>query len=83
MKVYYIIQLNLKIKLHYFQERLSLRYDIILKLLAVSASFVSSEITNFQKDLFLMSIPEVEDSLYFTLYIIDHSVSDQLLPYLK
>ena len=83
MKVYYIIQLNLKIKLHYFQERLSLRYDIILKLLTVSASYVSSEITNFQKDLFLMSIPEVEDSLYFTLYIIDHSVSDQLLPYLK
>ena len=83
MKVYYIIQLNLKIKLHYFQERLSLRYDIILKLLTVSASYVSSEITNFQKDLFLMSIPEVEDSLYFTLYNIDHSVCDQLLPYLK
>ena len=83
MKVYYIIQLNLKIKLHYFQERLSLRYDIILKLLTVSASYVSSEITNFQKDLFLMSILEVEDSLYFTLYIIDHSVCDQLLPYLK
>ena len=44
MKVYYIIQLNyqlteypenFKIKLYYFQERLSLRYNIILKLLSL------------------------------------------------
>ena len=32
MKVYYKIPLNFKIKLYYFPERLSLRYNIILKL---------------------------------------------------
>ena len=31
---------------------------------------------------FLKSIPAAED-LYFIFYIIDHSVCDQLLPYLK
>ena len=44
MKVYYTIPLkyrltghpeNFKIKLYYFQERLSLRYNIILKLLSL------------------------------------------------
>ena len=44
MKVYYIIPLNyrltghpenFKIKLHYFQERLNLRYNLILKLLSL------------------------------------------------
>ena len=60
MKVYNIIPKNyrltenpenFKIKLYYFQERLSLRYNIILKLLSLFI-YVSSEITNFQKDLF-------------------------------
>ena len=44
MKVYYVIPLNyrftrrpenFKMKLYYFQERLSLRYNIILKLLSL------------------------------------------------
>ena len=44
MKVYYVIPLNdqltghqenVKIKLYHFQERLSLRYNIILKLLSL------------------------------------------------
>ena len=40
MKVHYMIPLNyrmtgLKIKLNYFQERLNLRYKIILKLLSL------------------------------------------------
>ena len=56
MKVHYIIPLNsqlighpenFKIKQYYFQERLSLRYNIILKLLS---PFHTYEITNFQKD---------------------------------
>ena len=62
MKVYYIIPLNyqltghpenFKIKLYYFQERLSLSYNIIQKLLSsLQFIYVSSEITNFQMDLF-------------------------------
>ena len=62
MKVYYITPLNyqltghpenFKIKLYYFQERLSLSYNIIQKLLSsLQFMYVSSEITNFQKDLF-------------------------------
>ena len=60
MKVYYIIPLNyrltghpenFKIKLYYFQETLTLRYNIILKFVSLY-NYVSSEITNFQKDLF-------------------------------
>ena len=60
MKVYYTLPLNyrltghpeiFKIKLYYFQERLSLRYNIILKLLFLFI-YISSEITNFQKELF-------------------------------
>ena len=60
MKVYYTIPLNyrltghpenFKLKLYYFQKRLSLRYNIILKLLSLFI-YVSNEITNFQKDLF-------------------------------
>ena len=55
MKAYYIIPLNyrltghqviFKIKLYYFQERLSLGYSIVLKLL--SLFHVSGKITNFQ-----------------------------------
>ena len=55
MKVCYIIPLNyqltghtenFKIKLYYFQERLSIQYNIILKLLCLFRN-VSSEITNF------------------------------------
>ena len=61
MKVYYIVLLNyrltghpenFKIKLFYFQERLSLWYNIILKVLSLCFLYVSSEITKFQKDLF-------------------------------
>ena len=64
MKVYYIIPLNyrltghpenFKIKLHYLHERLSLRYNIILKLLSVSY-ICYSETTNFQKDLFFKKL---------------------------
>ena len=60
MKVYYIIPMNyrltrhrqnFKIKLYYFQERLSLRYNIILKLLS-QFHCVSSEKTSFQIDQF-------------------------------
>ena len=72
VKAYYITPLNyrltghpenFKIKLYYFQERLSLRYNIILKLLSlfhicknnisslIFLIYVSSETTNFQKDL--------------------------------
>ena len=32
---------------------------------------------------FLKSIPEDEDCLFFFYYIIDHSVCDQLIPYLE
>ena len=58
MKVYYIIPLNyqltghpedFKIKLYYlyhFQERLSLRYNIMLKLLCLHFIYVFSEIIN-------------------------------------
>ena len=62
MKVYYIILLNYQltghpenfnIKLYYFQDRLSLSYNIIWKLLSpLYFIYVSSEITNSQKDLF-------------------------------
>ena len=75
MKVFYIIPPNyqftghpgnFKIKLYLFQERLSLRYKIILKLLPVfKRAFLKSKI------------------LYFTFFIIDYSVYDQLLPHLK
>ena len=50
MKVYYIISLNdrltehpdnFKIKLYYFQERLSLRYNIILKLFPPLLIYIS------------------------------------------
>ena len=78
MKVYYIIPLNyqlnrhpenFKIKLYYFQDRLSLSYNIIQKLLSpLHIIYVSSEITNFQKDLFLKSIPEVKGSLFYFQY---------------
>ena len=76
MKVYYIntwnYQLtghpdNFKINLYYFQERLSLQYNIILKSLSPFI-YVSIEITNFQKDVyFLKSIPDDEDS-YFSYH---------------
>ena len=78
MKVYYIIPLNyqlnrhpenFKIKLYYFQDRLSLSYNIIQKLLSpLHIIYVSSEITNFQKDLFLKSTPEVKSSLFYFQY---------------
>ena len=94
MKLYYIIPLNyqltghpenFKIKLYYFQERLSLLYKIILKLRSpLYFMYVSSDITS-KRTYFLKSIPEVENSLFYFIlfYIIDHSVYDQLLPYLK
>ena len=87
MKIYFIIPLNyrltghsenFKTKLHYFQKKLSLRYNIILKLLSLFI-YVASEKTNFQKDLFFKEY----SILYFIFYIIDHSACDQLLPYLK
>ena len=40
----------IEIELFYFQERLSLRHNIILRLLSPFI-YVSSKITNFQKDL--------------------------------
>ena len=44
----------------------------------------SSKITNFQRDLFLKSIPFLKmKTLNFVFYIIDDGVCDQLLPYLK
>ena len=61
MKVYYITPLNyqltghpdnFKIRLYYFQEGLSLRCNIIHKSYCLHFIYVSSEITNFQKDLF-------------------------------
>ena len=62
MKAYYIIPLNywltvhhlknFKIKLYYFQERLILQYNMILKLLFLFHIYVSSEITNLEKDVF-------------------------------
>ena len=88
MKVYYIIPLNyrltkhpeiLKIKLYYFPERWSLRYNIILKLLSLFHIYIFGEITNFQKDLILKSILKMK-IFYFTFYFIDHSAYDQLLP---
>ena len=94
MKLYYIIPLNyqltghpenFKIKLYYFQERLSLSYKIILKLRSpLYFMYVSSDIIS-KTTYFLKSIPEVENSLFYFIlfYIIDHSVYDQLLPYLK
>ena len=94
MKLYYIIPLNyqltghsenFKIKLHYFQERLSLSYKIILKLRSpLYFMYVSSDIIS-KRTYFLKSIPEVENSLFYFIlfYITDHSVYDQLLPYLK
>ena len=78
MKVYYIIPLNyqlnrhpenFKIKLYYFQDRLSLSFNIIQKLLSpLHIIYVSSEITNFQKDLFLKSTPEVKGFLFYFQY---------------
>ena len=76
VKVYYIIPLNyfftghpenFKIKLYCFQERLSLRYNIILKL-CLHFICVSSAITNFQRTFLLKSILKVEDSLFYFLY---------------
>ena len=75
MKVYYITPLNyqltghpenFKIKAYYFQERLIVRYNIILK--SVSPFHVCSVITNFKKDLLFKSFLEVEDSLFYFLY---------------
>ena len=77
MKVYYIIPLNyrltkhpeiLKIKLYYFPERWSLRYNIILKLLSLFHIYIFGEITNFQKDLFFEEHPEDEDFLFHFLF---------------
>ena len=77
---------NFKIKLFYFQERLS--YNNILKTVSDSKQslfhsymFLAKKITS-KRTYFLKSIPEVED-LHFNFYIIDHSVCDQLLQYLK
>ena len=61
VKLYYIIPLNYQLTGHpenlnysnYFEEILSLSYNIIRKLLSpLPFIYVSSEITNFQKDLF-------------------------------
>ena len=41
-----------------------------------------AKILTSKRTYFLKNIPEDEDSLIF-FYIIDHSVCDQLLPYLK
>ena len=58
MKVYYTIPLNnrltghpenFKIKLYYFQERLSLRYKIILKLLSVSYNYKLNDVYLYDK----------------------------------
>ena len=77
MKIYYIIPLNnrltghpenFKIKLYYFQERLSLRYNIILKPLSVSHMPLAKKIIS-KKTYFLKSIRV----LYFIFYIIDPS----------
>ena len=74
MKVYCMIPLNyrltghpenFKMKLYFFQEKVSLRYNIILKLL--SLFHVSSKIT-FKRTYFLKNIPEVEDSLFYFLH---------------
>ena len=64
MKVHYIIPLNyqltghpetFKIKLYYFQERVSFRYNIILKLLSpLHVCFLQN---NFQKNLFFKEHP--------------------------
>ena len=43
---------NFKIKLYYFQERLNVWYNIILKLQSLFHIYVSGKITDFQKDLF-------------------------------
>ena len=57
---------ELLVDLYYFQKILSPRYNIILNLLSVS--YVSSKIGNVLKNLFLKSIPEVDDSLCYFLY---------------
>ena len=57
---------ELLVDLYYFQQILSPRYNIILNLLSVS--YVSSKIGNVLKNLFLKSIPEVDDSLCYFLY---------------
>ena len=71
MKIYYIIPThyrltghpeNFKIKLYYFQERLSLRYNIIPKSLSLLYMFKK---TNFQKDLFFK---ECFHSQFYFLY---------------
>ena len=58
MKVYCTIPLNnrltghpenFKIKLYYFQERLSLRYNIILKLLSVSYNYKLNDVYLYDK----------------------------------
>ena len=73
MKIYYVIPLNypltghpenFKIKLYYFQERLSLQCNIILKLMSLFI-YVASKKTNFQKDLFFKEYP------CFIFYIIN------------
>ena len=65
MKVCHIIPLNcrltghpenFKIKLYYFQERLRLRYNIILKLLSLF-HICFNKLTNFQNDLFFKEYP--------------------------
>ena len=78
MKVYYIIPLNyqlighpenFKIKLYYFQERLSLSYSKILKLLSsLHFVYVSSEKLTSKRTYFLKSIHKVEYSVYYFLY---------------
>ena len=63
---------NFKIKLYDFQERLSLRYNISLKLLSLTS----------KRTYFLKSIPEVEDSLfYFLLSIIVSSIIVSVISY--
>ena len=66
MKLYY---------LYYFQERLSLWYNIILKLLSPFL-YVSSEIINSQNDLFFKEQSWSRMILYFMFYIINQSVYD-------
>ena len=58
---------DFKIKKYYFQERLSLEYNIILKFCLYFIYF-SSDITNFQRTYLFKSILKVEDSRFYFLY---------------
>ena len=60
----------------------NLSYTSMILYIKTLKNDASSEITHFQRDLFLNSIPEDEGQL-FCFYIIDHSFCDELLPYLQ